>query len=62
MGAGAFLNQRYASSERQGVRVVALAPAIAFALSTAQPADADGEVLCQIFAGDQGNKLDCPGE
>jgi predicted AlkP superfamily phosphohydrolase/phosphomutase len=44
----------------EGVRIVDLAPTIAFALGFDPPADTDGEVLCTIFAGYQGDKFDCP--
>jgi hypothetical protein len=43
-----------------GVRVIDLAPTIAFALGIDPPADAEGRVLCEIFAGHQGRGLDCP--
>jgi hypothetical protein len=45
----------------EGVEIVDLAPTIAFAMGFEVPADADGVVLCEIFAGNQGNKLVCPG-
>jgi predicted AlkP superfamily phosphohydrolase/phosphomutase len=44
-----------------GVRVIDLAPTIAFALGIPAPADADGRVLCEIFAGNRGKGLGCPG-
>lgn len=44
----------------EGVRIVDLAPTIAFAMGIDTPANADGEVLCTIFAGYQGNKFECP--
>jgi predicted AlkP superfamily phosphohydrolase/phosphomutase len=44
----------------EGVRIVDLAPTIAFAMGFDAPADTDGEVLCTIFAGHQGNKFECP--
>jgi predicted AlkP superfamily phosphohydrolase/phosphomutase len=43
-----------------GVRIIDLAPTIAFALGIDAPADAEGRVLCEIFAGHQGEKFDCP--
>lgn len=43
-----------------GVRIIDLAPTIAFALGIDPPADADGRVLCEIFAGHQGGGLNCP--
>ncbi len=43
-----------------GVRVIDLAPTIAFALGIDPPANAEGRVLCEIFAGYQGGKFDCP--
>jgi hypothetical protein len=43
-----------------GVKIVDLAPTIAFAMGFDPPADSDGQVLCTIFAGHQGNKFSCP--
>lgn len=43
----------------EGARIIDLAPTVAFALGIEPPANAEGRVLCEIFAGHQGNKLDC---
>jgi len=43
----------------EGVRAVDLAPTIGFALGLDPLANADGRVLCEIFAGHQGRRLGC---
>jgi predicted AlkP superfamily phosphohydrolase/phosphomutase len=43
-----------------GVKIIDLAPTIAFALGIDPPADAEGRVLCEIFAGHKGKGLECP--
>ena len=43
-----------------GVRIIDLAPTIAFALGIDPPADAEGRVLCEIFAGNTGKGLGFP--
>lgn len=44
-----------------GVQIIDLAPTIAFALGIDPPDDAEGQVLCEIFAGYRGNRFQCPG-
>jgi len=44
----------------EGVRAVDLAPTIGFALGLDPLANADGRVLCEIFAGHQGRRLGSP--
>jgi hypothetical protein len=46
----------------EGVQMIDVAPTIAFALGIDPPADAQGRVLCELFAGEQGGQLDCPEE
>lgn len=43
-----------------GVRMIDVASTIAFALGIDPPADAEGRVLCELFAGNQGQRFDCP--
>jgi predicted AlkP superfamily phosphohydrolase/phosphomutase len=45
-----------------GVRMIDVAPTIAFALGIDPPADAEGRVLCELFAGNQGQRFDCPND
>lgn len=42
------------------VKIVDVAPTIAFALGIDLPADTDGRVLCELFAGHRGGRFDCP--
>lgn len=44
----------------EGIRAVDLAPTIGFALGLDPLANADGRVLCEIFAGHQGRRLGSP--